>query len=343
MSTLTPVEFERVLDRAAGILTENLRSSNLYRNQANFEQHVRDMLKVAGDNLGVDVAAGLHPHAFPDIRVNGFGVEVKYTEKDTWRAVGNSVFEGMRDPDVRRIYVMYGKAGGEPEVRWRRYEDCIAHVRVSHSPRFVVEMEENAPSLFAQLGVGYDDFCQLGLEDKMRHIREYARGRLQKGERLWWLEDVEDPTHSLPMQVRLYMRLSQDEKRALRAEAALLCPQICKGSRKRGKYTDAALYLLTHHGVFCPQTRDLFSAGSVAMRESKERGGNYILRALRDIEDQMRVVARTLDGRLFTEYWGEDCSPEKRIEEWLRRADQYATGWRPSSHLFKKSESEQEK
>lgn len=336
MSTLTQAEFERVLERTAGILTENLRASDLYRNQTNFEQHVRDMLKVAGADVGVDVAPELHPHAFPDIRVNGFGVEVKYTEKDTWRAVGNSVFEGMRDPEVQRIYVMYGKAGGEPEVRWRRYEDCIAHVRVSHSPRFVVEMEEDAPNLFNQLGVGYDDFCRLGLEGKMRHIREYARGRLQEGERLWWLEDVEDPTHSLPMQVRLYMWLPQDEKRMLRAEAALLCPQICKGSRQRGKYTDAALYLLTHHGVFCPQARDLFSAGSVAMQQSEERGGNYVLRALQDIEDLMRTAARELDGRLFVEYWGEDCPPEKRIKEWLHRADRYAKGWCPSKHLFQK-------
>ena len=335
MSTLTQAEFERVLERTAGILTENLRASDLYRNQTNFEQHVRDMLKVAGADVGVDVAPEPHPHAFPDIRVNGFGVEVKYTEKDTWRAVGNSVFEGMRDPEVQRIYVMYGKAGGEPEVRWRRYEDCIAHVRVSHSPRFVVEMEKDAPNLFNQLGVGYDDFCRLGLEDKMRHIREYARGRLQEGERLWWLEDVEDPTHSLPMQVRLYMWLSRDEKRRLRAEAALLCPQICKGSRQRGKYTDAALYLLTYHGVFCPQARDLFSAGSVAMQQSEERGGNYVLRALQDIEDLMRTAAWELDGRLFAEYWGEDCPPEKRIKEWLRRADQHAKDWHPSDHLFK--------
>lgn len=46
------------------------------------------------------------------------------------------------------------------------------------------------------------------------------------------------------------------------------------------------------------------------MRNSKKRGGNYILRALLDIEDQMRVVVRALDRRLFVEYWDEGCSLE---------------------------------
>ena len=102
------------------------------------------------------------------------------------------------------------------------------------------------------------------------------------------------------------MTLGQSEKRTLRAEAAILCPQICGGSRVRNKYTDAALYLLNQHGVLCTQARDLFSAGSVALRADNTRGGIYIMRALRDIEDLMRDAANRLDGALFEEYWGQD-------------------------------------
>jgi hypothetical protein len=40
------------------------------------------------------------------------------------------------------------------------------------------------------------------------------------------------------------MRLEQPEKRRLRAEAALLCPQICGGSRTRDKYNDAVIDLM---------------------------------------------------------------------------------------------------
>ena len=48
----------------------------------------------------------------------------------------------------------------------------------------------------------------------------------------------------------------------------------------------------------------------------------------------MRDAAKRLDVRLFEEYWGADFAPDVRIGEWLRRADGFASGWRPSDFLF---------
>jgi len=332
MSEMTRAQFEAVLDDVAGKLTDDLAASQGRRDPGQFEQHVRETLGDALREHGLVPPAGEHPRAFPDIALNGFGVEVKFTRKDSWLAVGNSVFEGMRTEGVEKIYVIFGKAGGEPEVRWGRYEECVTHVRVSHAPRFVIEMQGERTPLFDLMGVAYDEFRALPNPEKMHRLREHSRQRLRPGERLWWIED-EEP-HAIPMAVRLYMELSPAEKRMLRAEAALLSPQVCQGRHVRRKYTDAALYLLTEHGVFCPQTRDLFSAGSVARPDGDEPGGNYILRGLRDIEDLMRDAARRLESRLFVEYWGADCPPERRIEEWLRRADECASDWRPSGSLF---------
>ena len=78
----------------------------------------------------------------------------------------------------------------------------------------------------------------------------------------------------------------------------------------------------------------MFSAGSVALRADDTRGGIYIMRALRDIEDLMRDAAKRLDGALFEEYWGQDYPASERIPEWLQRADGYAQGWIPSESLF---------
>ena len=327
---MSPDEFESLLDRTVEILTENVRSSVLYHGPSEFEQHVLDMMRVAARDSDLEIDRSFHRNAFPDIVANGYGIEVKYTKQDSWLSVGNSIFEGMRDHSVDRVYVVFGKIGGEPEVRWARYRDCITHVRVAHSPRFVIEMESERQPLFTHLGIDYDNFANLDDEAKMRYVREYSRNRLRSGERLWWIE----PSHSVPIQVRPYMTLEQTEKRQLRAEAAILCPQVCGGSRVRNKYTDAALYLLTHHGVLCTQARDLFSAGSVALRASGRRGGIYIMRSLIDIEELMRDAAVRLEGDLFEEYWGEDCPPSERITEWLRRADGFATEWVPSEHLF---------
>lgn len=327
---MTRHEFESILDRTTRIFTQDLRSSKRHHGPEQFERGALEMLKTAAADCGVTVSPTWHPHAFPDVKVNGFGVEVKFSSKDRWRTVGNSIFEGMRDPDVSEIYVLFGKIGGTPEVRWSRYEECIAHVRVSNAPRFVLDLSDEHEMLFREIPVKYSEFAPLSDDDKMKYVRSYATDRLGRGERLWWLE----PSHTLPIQVRVYMNIPEDEKRELRAEAAILSPRVCGGPHTKNKYTDAALYLLTYRGVFCPQARDLFSAGSVDLRGDQSRGGHYIERALLDIEDSMLHAAKTLDDALFVEYWGESCPVAARIKRWLELADGYAKAWRPSERLF---------
>jgi hypothetical protein len=185
------------------------------------------------------------------------------------------------------------------------------------------------------MGIPYDEFRSLPMEEKMKHIRTYARSRLRPGERMWWLEDAPDaPGHTLPLEARLYTKLPMEEKTKLRAEAVLLCPKIVESGRSRDKYDDAVLYLLTYHGVLCHQARDLFSAGSVANPDNDDEGGIYIERALKLLEPEMILAAKNLEDAVFVEYWGESVSAEKRIERWLQKADALATDWVPSKSLF---------
>lgn len=328
---MTQTEFETLLDLLSKRLTDEARAKQ-FQLPKQFENRARQILVELGrERLRVDLAP--HPQVFPDIVVGIYGIEVKFTTNDTWRSIANSIFEGTKSEGVKQVYVLFGKMGGVEEVRWGKYEKCVVHVRTSHVPRFEVEMFPDQ-SLFEKFGVSYADFCTLTPEEKMHHIRKYARGRLKSGERLWWLEEQAGQEHSLPLEVRLYMNLPKEEKRQLRAEAALLCPKIVQPSRTKRKYNDATLYLLTYHGVLCPQARDLFSAGSVALRADGTRGGNYILRALRDIEEEMRAAALRLEEALFVEYWGSSVPPNKRIAKWLSLADGYARGWKPSKELF---------
>lgn len=339
MKELTPESFETILGELCAKLTNESRAGAKFGKSSQFETRVREVLKELISTYGLSVDFDPHPYVFPDIVLGKFGVEVKFTTGDTWRSVANSVFESTRSQSVEHIYIVFGKMGGEPAVDWDRYDNCVIHVRTSHVPRFEVQIRPKE-SLFSKLGISYKDFCQLSILERMEHIRKYARNRLKKGERLWWLEDGPDGGHSLPIQARLYMSLEQSEKRKLRAEAALLCPDIVKPSRSKHKYDDATLYLLTYRGVLCPQARDLFSAGSVAMRSDSKRGGNYVLRALRDIQEEMRTAAATLDDALFVEYWEESVPSGRRLKEWLRRADKLAVGWKPSDHLFKNEQAD---
>jgi len=322
-------EFEAVVSEVAARLNQTIRTSGKFTSSKQFEDEVRNVLS----SIGLTINYEPHPHVFPDIPLGEFGIEVKFTTNDTWRSIANSIFEGMRDLSVEHIYLIFGKMGGEPEVRWGKYDDCVMHVRTSHVPRFEVEMTAEE-SLFEQMGTTYESFSKSSNEQKMTYVRAYARKRLKPGERLWWLEEEEEQEHSLPLQVRIYMNLDQKEKRQLRAEAAILCPQIVKPSRAKDKYSDAVSYMLTYRGVLCPQARDLFSAGSVALRTDGSRGGNYLQRALADIESEMRIAAATLEDSLFEEYWGRIVPSEERISTWLAMADNYARGWIPSEELF---------
>ena len=326
---MTKENFELLLDEVVRRLSDDVRTNDKYHKPLQFQGRVLEVMQtVARESGDITVNPAWHPHAFPDIKANGFGVEVKTVANDSWLSVGNSIFEGMRDQDAKEIYVIFGKLGGMPNVRWGRYQERVTHVRISHAPRFVIEMDRDS-SLFGHMNISYADFSKLTADEKMKHVREYSRGRLKPGERLWWLEDETSP--GIALEIRLYMRLPQAEKAILRAQGALLFPQIVGGSRVKDKYNDVAFFFLNYHNVFCPQTRDLFSAGSVA---GKERGGNYLLRALKNIEPQMRRAAAELPDELFVEHWGASVAPETRIREWLRRADEIAPDWVPSRELF---------
>lgn len=334
---MTTKEFESLLDRCCEILTVEARSAG-FRSAKHFEDRVRKVLfDLTVDDASIVIDFASPAQAFPDIAMGEYGVEVKYTTADTWRSIANSVLETQRVEGVRYIYVVFGKMGGIPEVRWGEYEASVIHVRTSHVPRFEVEMATDPAvvreSLFQQMGIHYDDFRKLDMSEKMKYIRAYAR-KIHPDGRLWWIEDKETDEHTLPIQARLYTNLSTEEKTRLRAEAALVCPGIVKSGRDRSKYDDVVLYLLTYHGVLCHQARDLFSAGSVANPKNDDNGGIYIERALKLIENEMRQAALEMEDAIFVEYWGESVPPERRIARWLEKADAVAREWKPSESIF---------
>lgn len=332
------IEFESLLDRCCEILTAEARSAGFVSSKK-FEDRVRQVLaELTDEDPTIEIDFNSPAQAFPDIAMGEYGVEVKYTTADTWRSIANSVLETQRVEGVRYIYIVFGKMGGTPEVRWGEYEESVVHVRTSHVPRFEVEIASDPAnareSLFQQMGIHYDDFRKLDMSEKMKYIRAYAR-KIHPDGRLWWIEEKETDEHTLPIQARLYTNLTTEEKTRLRAEAALVCPGIVKSGRDRNKYDDVVLYLLTYHGVLCHQARDLFSAGSVANPKNDDNGGIYIERALLLIEDEMKKAALEMDDTIFVEYWGESVPPELRIKRWLEKADALAKNWKPSDSLFK--------
>lgn len=331
-------DFERLLDVCCGSLTHEARKSG-FKTSLQFENRVREVLDdLLKDEKGMRVDFDSPPQAFPDIALGECGVEVKFTLADTWKSIANSIQESQRVQSVKYIYIVFGKMGGKPEVRWGDYEKSVIHVRTSHVPRFEVELPPKGAtgrkSLFELMGVSYSDFSKMGINDKMKYVRAYAR-KIHPNERLWWMGDENDE-HTLPLNIRLYTNLSDADKIRYRAEALLLCPKILKSGRAKKKYDDAVMFLLSYHGVLCHQARDLFSAGSVANPSNDDNGGLYIMRAVKLLEADMLKAAKSMDDALFVEYWGESVAPKNRICRWLEKADAIAVGWKPSAVLFRK-------
>lgn len=328
-------KFEQFLDDVCASLRSEAQC-NPFKSQEIFENRVRELcIEKITDYAPITINPEAIAQIFPDVPIGEYGVEVKFTLKDTWRSVANSIQEKNKAVGVKYIYVVFGKMGGCPDVKWQLYEDSIIHVRTSHVPRFEVEIESDRPSLFKGFGISYAEFSILDMHEKMEYIRKYARQRLKEGERLWWVEDIDSTdAHDLPLAVRLYTSLSIEEKTKFRAEAALLSPRIVCSGRARNKYDNAVLYLITYRGILCHQARDLFSAGSVANSVENHRGGNYVEKALKQIEKEIEQAALEMDDKLIIEYWGENIPAEKRLAYWIEMLDKLADGWTPSKSLF---------
>lgn len=333
--------FERLLDEVAEQLTGEMRigpHSPWFSSASDYERHVRQCLHDAIEALGeegcgCEVDLRSSGQAFPDVSCGRYGVEVKFTKEDKWVGIANSIRETKRVDGVEKVYVMFGKMGGMPESRWGRYEECVVHVRTTHEPRFQIDMSGGKPSLFAVMGIDYDEFRKLDIMEKMPYIRAYARTIHPDG-RLWWLESDEGEERIRPLDPVLYTSLDKRTQKRYRAEAALLSPRVLKQG-DREKYNDVVLFMLTYHDVLCHQARDLFSAGSVAgVSQSDGSGEPQVKKALVLLQGEMLEAAEYLDPALFEEYWGESVPPEDRIAHWLEKADSLATGWKPSDVLF---------
>lgn len=198
---------------------------------------------------------------FPDIVAKGlFGVEVKSCAKDSWQTIGNSVNESTRVSDVSSIYLLFGQLHEPISFRVRPYEHCLAEIKVTHYPRYLIDMDlKEGSTIFDKIGLPYDELRLL--DDPFTPIREYYRKQKKPGESIWWMEDGGDQVqHALNPVVRVWRNLSVEDQKSIRAQAMVLFPGVFSRTSK-DKYNDLATWLVAKHGVVTNSLRDLFSAG----------------------------------------------------------------------------------
>src|SRR5690606_26337093 len=104
----------------------------------------------------------------------------------------------------------------------------------------------------------------LPTQNKGRIIKNYLKSTLEKGEKVWYIDEVEGSTV-----IKKLKRFSKEKQDSIKAELLVVFPIVLSSSPL--KYEDIPLYLLEKHQVAF--SRDLFTAGGLT---SLRIGGKVI-------------------------------------------------------------------
>lgn len=224
---------------------------------------------------------------FPDIvAAKHFGVEVKSTKENKWISTGSSIVESTRVEDVNHIYMLFGKLGGKPiEFKCKPYQDCLYDIAVTHSPRYLIDMEiPQTKTIFSKMEIEYDRF-RLS-EDPINTVRTYYLEKIKKEKRTampWWIgsDTITSPT------LRLWSKgaFGREEQGIYKAQLLILFPtEICNSN-----YDRATLWLCIRHSIINTHFRDLFTAGGQVLIE-----GTYCPAIIKRILELAPIVKQIL-------------------------------------------------
>jgi len=279
------------------------------RNGEDFEVCVRDAISavLARDGIDAEIQYEQGSHVFPDIVLifeNGdkYGIEVKSSTGTgrSWKINGNSVL-GSTKEDVIDTYVMFGKTTtGHQAFRCKRYEECVADVAVTHSPRYRIDMElEPGTTFFEKSGLSYQRIS--AAEKPIELITDYFRSQ---GQHAWWLSE------STPAAIRMFSDLPTNEKKSLVGYCFAHFPEIFSSSGT--KFSRCAMWLASEHSVVSSSLRDNFSAGG------KYEYGQFgrISRIYKTLEECREYLFEAL----------EEATVQELYADWgLEYRDSYAT------------------
>lgn len=305
--TVERQEVERLL---LNTRTGTLQSIRMYNNPERitgneFEEIVYENAKGYARNTELDNRI-IHTNdrEFPDIvAADLYGVEVKATKKDDWTSIGNSVLESSRVSTVEKIFMFFGKLGGEPDIRFRDYESCLKGISVTHYPRYQIDMNlPDGKSIFDKMGVPYDELRLM--KNPIKEIRRYYKTQMSASDSLWWIDDDAENIPALAPIIRNLSSLSAEEKDMIIASVMAYFPEVFSGSTK--KYERIPAFLASQYGVVTANLRDFFTAGG---QMQVQYGENCI--QVPQIVYRVRQLApkihQFLDGKTQTilqNYWG---------------------------------------
>jgi hypothetical protein len=268
---------------------------------------------------------------FPDIIANKFfGVEVKTTTKNHWKTTGNSILESTRVDDVERIFMLFGKLGKPIEFKYRAYEECLSEVVVTHSPRYLIDMNlEEGKTIFDKINTSYDTLRQN--KNPINPITDYYKSKLKPGQDLWWIQDSEKANKLI---INIWNNLSNIEQSDFVNKAMVIFPEIF--GHRQDKYSRFAIWLVKNEGVVCPNVRDAFTAkgrSNILLNNIEyKQVPRIFINLFENIDSIIEVLVNTSTLEL-TEFWGEKTTDKRKIKDWIEIVSKNANLVRGTKHL----------
>lgn len=288
------------------------------------EKIVRDELLecAVGTAFENKIELATSDRAFPDIVVvDGiYGVEVK-TSKSGWTSVGSSIMESSRKEEIERILIFFANFK-EQQIKFRvkPYEDTLSKIRVTHSPRYSINMETDT-TIFDEMRISYDEFRKDSNAGKAKKLKEYYRADMKNGKSLWWLDTNEDEDENeKSLTLVLWKKLDKNKQNELIAEGFCFFPELF--GKSPSKYDRMSLWLVTEKSVVPGALRDQYTAGGVQDLELGEDvliGQPRILTTFQEKSFLVRDKILEADEEYLKMMW--DVSTlqdgENRIRQWV--------------------------
>ena len=270
---------------------------------------------------------------FPDIVAKKYyGIEVKTTTQNHWKTTGNSVLESTRVNDVERIFMLFAKLASPIEFRCRPYEEVLSEVVVTHSPRYLIDMNlEQGKTIFDKIKMPYDTLRKK--ENPIKPIVNYYKSKLKAGEELWWM-DSENSNSASNIVIRIWNNLQPSEKQDIKNRAMIYFPELF-GNRS-DKFNRVAVWLATRQSIVCPNIRDLFTAGGkvdiIIGTKTYQRVPRIFLNLFNNLpkilENIMQISAVEL-----SEYWEMKTTEKSKVSDWVELVSESAKSIRDAQHL----------
>lgn len=301
----------------------------------NLEPYVKDLMHELSIGTpfenSIELIGG---QKFPDIIAKKYyGIEVKTTTQNHWKTTGNSVLESTRVEDVERIYMLFAKLANPIEFRCRPYEEVVSEVVVTHSPRYLIDMNlEQGKTIFDKIDMPYNTLRKK--ENPIKPIVDYYKRKLKPGEELWWMDIDNNNSKASNIVIRIWNNLTPNEKQILKNKAMVYFPELFGNSND--KFGRLAIWLTTREAVVCPNVRDLFTAGGKndfnINNVVYQKVPRIFLNLFNNISMIKDFIINTSEFEL-SEYWGTQTSEKTKLFEWIDIIEKQSKKIQDAKHL----------